>query len=289
LPCSIKAINSSADYDCCLAIEDVGLPASIQSYVNESAKHDKAFTKSVQAFICDNKLTIYSPLNSDDYSDVRDYFNAAKSGMERIFKAGCTNPLLILPSVPKFKNAEVSSVLGALAAAYVPIQYREDVPDKAHRIKTLFLQWSQKDQLELLIEKATMLESGLYISRDIGGGDPERMSPPNVAKYVEQAFTSNVIKVEIISDQNRIEKEFPLFAAVNRAARVVPRHQGRIVLLEYKPPKPSRKTLMLVGKGVTYDTGGADVKAGGIMAGKQCQKNTVVRKYYFFANFSSTW
>ena len=32
------------------------------------------------------------------------------------------------------------------------------------------------------------------------------------------------------------------------------------------------KTLMLVGKGITYDTGGADIKAGGIMAGMSRDK-----------------
>ena len=28
-----------------------------------------------------------------------------------------------------------------------------------------------------------------------------------------------------------------------------------------------KKTLYLVGKGINYDTGGADIKAGGVMAG----------------------
>ena len=28
-----------------------------------------------------------------------------------------------------------------------------------------------------------------------------------------------------------------------------------------------KKTVYLVGKGITYDTGGADIKAGGVMAG----------------------
>lgn len=47
---------------------------------------------------------------------------------------------------------------------------------------------------------------------------------------------------------------------------------GRIIYLEYKPPNPAKKTIMLVGKGVTYDTGGADIKAGGIMAGMSRDK-----------------
>ena len=47
----------------------------------------------------------------------------------------------------------------------------------------------------------------------------------------------------------------------------VPRHQGRIIYLTYSPPGEVTKSLFLVGKGVTYDTGGADIKAGGVMAG----------------------
>jgi len=166
----------------------------------------------------------------------------------------------------------LSSLLGALSSVYVPIQYREDVPEKAFCLEVLGVTSNKPKSLNELIQKATILEKGLFIARDIGGGDPERMSPPNAADYVVKAFTSGIIKVDVIDDQLRIEKEFPLFGAVNRATKAVPRHHGRIVFLEYKPPSASRKTLMLVGKGVTYDTGGADIKAGGIMAGMSRDK-----------------
>lgn len=260
LPCSVRAAESSSDYDCLIVIKDEGNPKAILDFVSSSLKVDKAFEKEVSCFNCDNKLTVYSPLDLNDYSDVREYFKAAKKGVERAVKAGCTKLLLLIPSLPKFKNAELSTVLGALCALYVPIQFREDLPDKAQRIQSLSISWAQKGKLDDLIKTAISLESGLFISRDIGGGDPERMSPPNVANYVEKSFTSGVIKVTVIADQDQFVKEYPLFAAVNRASRHVQRHQGRIIFLEYKPSKPSRKTLMLVGKGVTYDTGGADIK-----------------------------
>ena len=56
--------------------------------------------------------------------------------------------------------------------------------------------------------------------RDIGGGDPENMSPPNVEKYILDLFKSSnsSFKVEVVSDLPTIEKEYPLFAAVNRCA-----------------------------------------------------------------------
>lgn len=272
MPCQIRALDSKADYDSLVVIHDDGMPKPIQDYVNDAVKLDKGFSAGVQCFKCDNKLTVYSPLSLDDYSDVRDYFKAAKKAVERVVQAGYSKPLLIIPSNPKFKYAELNVLLGALAAIYVPLQFREDVPEKAQRLQTLNVSWTQTEKLAHLIETASSLESGLFIARDIGGGDPERMAPPNVARYVEEAFTSGIIKIEIISDQDRLEKEWPLFGAVNRASRNVARHQGRIIMMEYKPPKPSRKTLMLVGKGVTYDTGGADIKAGGIMAGMSRDK-----------------
>lgn len=98
------------------------------------------------------------------------------------------------------------------------------------------------------------------------------MAPPKVATYVERLFAKTNIKLSIISDVDVFEKEFPLFEAVNRAASSVPRHCGRIIYLEYQAPKSPKNTIILVGKGVTYDTGGADIKAGGIMAGMSRDK-----------------
>jgi hypothetical protein len=54
---------------------------------------------------------------------------------------------------------------------------------------------------------------------------------------------------------------------------VIERHNGRILYLTYEPSNGQvDTTLFLVGKGVTYDTGGADIKAGGVMAGMSRDK-----------------
>ena len=46
-----------------------------------------------------------------------------------------------------------------------------------------------------------------------------------------------------------------------------------VVHIEYTPINNTHeKTLFFSGKGVTYDTGGADLKAGGIMAGMHVDK-----------------
>lgn len=54
----------------------------------------------------------------------------------------------------------------------------------------------------------------------------------------------------------------------------VPRHHPCVVKIQYTPKETSsvKENLFLVGKGVTYDTGGADIKAGGVMRGMSRDK-----------------
>jgi len=60
--------------------------------------------------------------------------------------------------------------------------------------------------------------SNRIAGRDIGGSDPERMSAPRVEEYVRELFLGSAVNVEVISDAATIEKEYPLFAAVDRCA-----------------------------------------------------------------------
>lgn len=156
-----------------------------------------------------------------------------------------------------------------------PIEVREHNPTKTTKIDYLGV-WSPESlsRTNHIVTLAKKLESGLYVARDIGGGDPERMAPPKVLKYVKEVFANSCVKVTAIEDIAEISREYPLFEAVNRAASVIERHRGCIIFLEYTPPneKEVKDTVFLVGKGVTYDTGGADIKAGGVMAGMSRDK-----------------
>lgn len=105
------------------------------------------------------------------------------------------------------------------------------------------------DKTKDVISLARTLESGRRVACDIGDCDPERMAPPRVEEYVKAVFANSNIKFNVVSDENVIKKDFPLFEAVNRAASVVERHRGRIIFLEYNPPESVKETLYFVGKG----------------------------------------
>ncbi|XP_037948715.1 putative aminopeptidase W07G4.4 [Teleopsis dalmanni] len=272
-PCSVQLARMIQKSGCdVLCIIDRQIPSELVEQFSEFRSFDKAFDSMVSCFKSSklNMPVVYAPVPElTDYHDIRIYQQAAASSMQRAIKAGFKAPLLLVPESQKFVNTELCTVLGALEELYVPIQQRENLPNKKQLISNLSVLISSPKADEIFKE-ALILESGRFVARDIGVGDPERMTPPRVEEYISGLFPE--LKVTVISDINTLVKEYPLFAAVNRAAQSVQRHQGRIIFLEYKPPQAARKTLMLVGKGVTYDTGGADIKAGGIMAGMSRDK-----------------
>jgi len=44
------------------------------------------------------------------------------------------------------------------------------------------------------------------------------MVPPNVEQYIRDVFENTDIKVDVVSDPTVLGQEYPLFAAVDRAA-----------------------------------------------------------------------
>lgn len=76
------------------------------------------------------------------------------------------------------------------------------------------------------------------------------MCPPNVEEYVLSALAPCNLKIDVVKELSVIEKDYPLFEAVNRAAKHQARHQGRIMYLEYAPKEIQiKETIYLVGKG----------------------------------------
>lgn len=221
-----------------------------------------------------NRLVFAStgPVNRD-YDDIRRFSDAAVNGIQRALKAGMQRPLLVCPPHADYKNNTLVAALGALHTLYMPLEVREsNVKKNDHKVCVLGLWAAEEARGTKLVELANALENGRLAYRDIGGSDPERMAAPRVADYVQELFKDSPVKVEVVSDLKTLEKEYPCLAAVNRCANSVPRHQARVVKLQYCGEGPIEKTLMLVGKGITYDTGGADIKAGGVMAGMHRDK-----------------
>ncbi|XP_021361176.1 putative aminopeptidase W07G4.4 isoform X2 [Mizuhopecten yessoensis] len=263
------------------------LKAPLESYSQVDSSFGKEVTL-VDTDVIPSRRLIFSPTGplNRDYDDVRRFADAGTKGIQRALKAGCKRPLLVRPIDSSFPKAGSVTTLAVLQAVYVPLEIREDVPDKSPKISKLGVWCNDLERVTQGIDLANALEKGRIVTRDIGGSDPERMAAPRVEEYVTSLFRNSSVKVTVHADDGQFQNEYPLLAAVNRAANKVDRHRGRLIFLEYKGEGKVEKTLFLVGKGITYDTGGADIKAGGVMAGMHRDKCGAATVAGFFETLS---
>lgn len=140
-----------------------------------------------------------------------------------------------------------------------------------------------KDDETILITKCTLIGcspagmkeakrcdkvcDAVYFARDLVNGNADDVTPQffgKVAKDMAKQFTR--VKATVF-DKKRLEKEkMGLILAVGRAAH----HEPTLVILEYKGNPKSKDHTVVVGKGVTFDTGGLNLKPTGSMETMKC-------------------
>jgi leucyl aminopeptidase len=200
--------------------------------------------------------------------DVRAFTAAAAAGVTRASAAGAKRPLLVVQAPDgdaRYARAAEAALLGAAQASWDPLEVRHD-GERPARIEQVTV------AADVDVERLSTLERGRIVARDVCGTEPESMAPEGMARYCERAFAGTAVKVEVLRDQALLARGYPLIAAVARASMPVERHHPRVIKLVYEPVDAVTRTIVLAGKGLTYDTGGADLKTDGHMAGMSRDK-----------------
>jgi leucyl aminopeptidase len=278
------ALGPGGDFDAVVvvapalaAIDEPKLRAAIQPLAAIDAKLEDTLQLVAAPALAGSRLVLAptGPLGRD-HDDVRRFAEAAREGVKRARDAGARRPLVVVAGAPAdadFAEAIPVSALGALSALWEPLEAREAQGggeiEPVERVGIAALAASVNEQR---VRWAGAVEQGRRLARDLCGTEPERMAPPRFAAHVKDVFLGSSVKVTVIDDQAVIARDYPLIAAVARASQPVERHQPRIVRLEYVGQGPIERSIWLAGKGVTYDTGGADLKTGGVMAGMSRDK-----------------
>ncbi|KAJ1657489.1 hypothetical protein IWQ61_003117 [Dispira simplex] len=232
---------------------------------------------------------ILSPTGStnDDTDDVRKFAAAARAATKLVKKSAASSAVFFFAdpptNLPHFSKWLEVSLLGVLAESYVSLTVRrhqkrigQKMGDPLHQVGFFVPDdVAIPSGIASLVKNVVAIEHGRRTHLDMGYGDPEEMTPVRCAEYIKYSFT-NVpgITVKVQQDLQVIQHEYPLMYAVARASLAVPRHHPCVVTIEYNPPDPSqvKEHIYLVGKGVTYDTGGIDIKANGAMRGMSRDK-----------------
>ena len=277
-----RAELRDSDFDCVIAVGPIGefgdhpeVQAHLDATAAVDARGDDLVTLRRADDLAGQRLVVAPTGRLDrDFDDVRRFGDAALRGIQRARGAGARKPLLVVagvPSDPAFANARSVAVLQALAGLWEPLEAREALGEtEVEPIEVVG--FVAANDGETMRHRVRAIEAGRRLARDLGGTEPERMAPPRFAELCEAAFAGSNVEVEIVSDRATLEREYPLMMAVGRASMQVERHHPRVIRLEYTGSGPIERTILLAGKGVVYDTGGADIKAGGHMAGMSRDK-----------------
>lgn len=183
----------------------------------------------------------------------------------QLAKARKASRLRIL--VDTFTNQEVSAAEAAeiLAetirlAVYEFDRYKapkkDDSAKKLERVELVIEDAKRKAEILKKLEYAQAVAEGVLRARTLINEPANIMTPEELAKSAQEMAEQKKIRCEVLSQGEMEQLKMGGILGVNRGSK----YQAGLVILEYGARFKKNGTVCLVGKGVTFDTGGISIK-----------------------------
>jgi leucyl aminopeptidase len=154
---------------------------------------------------------------------------------------------------------------GALLGAYSFDAYKDNGKDpkakngKAPLAEIALLGGKPRDKAyKAAIERATAVSEELNRARDLVNTPPNDLNPESFAAIAQAAAKEHGIRVQVLDEKALVKGGYGGILGVGAGSAAGP----RLVKLSYTSSK-AKKHLALVGKGITYDSGGISLKPAG--------------------------
>ncbi|WP_200763924.1 leucyl aminopeptidase [Nitrosophilus alvini] len=118
------------------------------------------------------------------------------------------------------------------------------------------------------IKEAKIVSLATNYTRDIVNHPPQDMTPEKLAEEAKKLAEENNLECKIYDEKYLEKNGMNAFLAVARASTNPP----RLIHLTYKPKNPKAK-IAIVGKGLTYDSGGLSLKPSDFMVTMKSDKS----------------
>ena len=158
--------------------------------------------------------------------------------------------------VPATEQAR-ALVEGTLLGAYDPARWKHD-DEHPSKLETLIL-CSEADGVAETAQRALRISEWTNRARDLVNSPPNEATPERLAaRAAEIASEQAHLEADALGPDEIREQGMGAFAAVAKASHNPP----RLVVMRYEPPSPTKPDLVLglVGKAITFDTGGISLK-----------------------------
>jgi len=124
---------------------------------------------------------------------------------------------------------------------------------------TLLSDKTEQAQVEQAANHAQAITTGMNFARDLGNLPPNVCHPSYIAEQARQLGKDfKGLKVEVLDEKKLRELGAGSFLAVSQGSD----QPGCIVVMQYNGGKKGEQPYALVGKGITFDTGGISLKPG---------------------------
>jgi leucyl aminopeptidase len=153
--------------------------------------------------------------------------------------------------------AAQATVEGMMLALY---RYDSDQQqDPAHEIETLTVVESaaaKLDKVEKGVKAGSAVGAGVLLARDLVNMPPNVATPTKMAQTAEEIATETGMEITVGGRTWAAERDMGAFLAVAKGAGEPP----KFIVLEHNGDRDDLETVVLVGKGITFDTGGISIK-----------------------------
>ena len=158
----------------------------------------------------------------------------------------------------EIKNDDAVQALteGALLGTYT---FRRHITKKENNfgeIKEFTIVGREKRQIEKAIERGKILAEAANWARDMVNEPANFMTPSNMAEAARQLAKKYGLKVEVFEKEKIKELGMGGLLGVSQGSQQPP----RFIILRYKGSDSHDIDIALVGKGITFDSGGIDIK-----------------------------
>src|SRR5688572_670304 len=153
------------------------------------------------------------------------------------------------------------AVLGVREIFYRFDQLKTQKKAPAPALAKLVLPLSDKKELRDALREASATADGAALARTLGNLPPNICTPSYLAEEAKKLAREFKLEVEVLERKDMEKLGMGSLLAVASGSHQPP----KLIVLQYKGASTGKKPLALVGKGITFDTGGISLKSAGEM------------------------
>jgi leucyl aminopeptidase len=201
---------------------------------------------------------VFAAASGDDAKALR---KAVASGLAQLDATGARELAVWAPFALSAEHAE--AVVGAVAeATYVYRHTKPSAPpDRALAQLTLLCAKADAKAVAEGLKRGQAIAAGVRLARELANRPGNHCTPSQLAEQAKKLAKLPGVKVEVL-DRKQIDKlGMGSFLAVAQGSDEPP----RFIVAQYRGGAKDAPPVVLVGKGITFDSGGISIKPSGEM------------------------